>query len=198
VHIPSRRHHGVDNWLWYVTRSSGIVATVLMLASLGWGLLFSARETGRRLRPAWWLDLHNGLGGLALIFTGLHLVAAFAASDLGVDLATVFVPGAAPSQTAAFAWGVIAFYGLVVVVFTSWPKKLFRRPVWRAVHLLSVPATVLACVHAYQMGSDAHTPAFRILFPVLAAAAMYPLGLRLANLVLNRSANRSRSAPGPS
>jgi len=188
----------MNNWLWYVTRSSGIVATVLMLAALAWGFLFSARETGKRLRPAWWLDLHNGLGGLSLIFTGLHLVAAFADSDLGVSLATVFVPGASSSQTAAFAWGVVAFYGLAVVTFTSWPKKLFRRPVWRAVHLLSVPATVFACVHAYQLGSDAHTPAFRILFPVLAAATVYPLGLRLANLITNGSAKRSRSAPGRS
>ena len=58
-----------------------------MLASLAWGFLFSARETGTRLRPAWWLDLHKGLGGLALIFTVVHLVAAFADSDLGVGLA---------------------------------------------------------------------------------------------------------------
>ena len=29
----------------------------------------------------------------------------------------MFVPGAAASQTAALAWGVLAFYGLVIVVF---------------------------------------------------------------------------------
>ena len=89
----------MNDWLWYVTRATGIVATVLMLLSLAWGLLFSARETGTRLRPAWWLDLHKGLGGLALVFTVVHLVTAFADSDLGVDLATVLVPGAAEGET---------------------------------------------------------------------------------------------------
>jgi predicted ferric reductase len=175
------------NWMWYLTRASGIVATVLMLASLAWGLLFSARETGKRLRPAWWLDLHNGLGGMALIFTGLHLVTAFADSDLGISLSTVFVPGASSSQTAAFTWGVLAFYGMAVAVLTSWPRKLFKRRTWRMVHLLSVPATVFACMHAYQIGSDASTTAFRLLLWILIGATVYPLALRLFGLVAGRS-----------
>jgi hypothetical protein len=45
--------------MWYLTRSTGIVATLLAAAALVWGFLFSARATGRRLRPNWWLDLHN-------------------------------------------------------------------------------------------------------------------------------------------
>jgi DMSO/TMAO reductase YedYZ heme-binding membrane subunit len=177
----------MNDWLWYVTRASGIVATVLMLASLAWGLLFSARETGRRLRPAWWLDLHNWLGGLALVFTGVHLLSAFLDSDLGVSLSTVFVPGAAEFSTTAFTWGVVAFYGLAIVVLTSWPKKLFRRKAWRMVHLLSIPATVLACVHAYQLGSDADTPVFPVVLAVLAGAVMYPLGVRLFGVLLRGS-----------
>ena len=177
----------MNNWLWYVTRSTGIVATALMLASLAWGFLFSARETGTRLRPAWWLDLHKGLGGLAVIFTVLHLVTAFADTDLGVSLATVLIPGAANSATAAFTWGVLAFYGLVIAVFTSWPKMLFRRRTWRPVHLLSVPATALACVHAYQLGSDAHSAAFRVLMPLAVGGAVYPLVVRVWSLAATKS-----------
>jgi DMSO/TMAO reductase YedYZ heme-binding membrane subunit len=182
----------MNNWLWDFTRSTGIVATALLLAALASGFLFSARETGTRLRPAWWLDLHNALGGLALIFTALHLLTAFADSDLGVGLATVFVPGAAKTQTTAFTFGVVSFYGLVIVVFTSWPKLLFRRRTWRAVHLLSVPATVLACVHAYQLGSDSHTPAFGVLMPLAAAGAVYPLGIRIWSLALSHSQQTPR------
>ena len=177
----------MNNWLWYLTRATGIVATALMLASLAWGFLFSARETGTRLRPAWWLDLHKGLGGLALVFTGVHLVTAFADSDLGVSLATVFVPGTADTTTAAFTWGVLAFYGLAIAVFTSWPKMLFRRRTWRMVHLLSVPATALAGVHAYQLGSDAHSAAFRVLMPLAVGCAVYALGIRVWGLAFSKS-----------
>jgi len=184
----------VDDWLWYVTRASGIVATVLMLASLGWGFLFSSRETGRRLRPAWWLDMHKGLGGLAVVFTVIHMVAAYADSDLGIDLSWLFVPGTATSDTAAFTWGVLAFYGLVVATFTSWPKMLFRRRTWRLIHLLSVPATALACVHAYQLGSDSTTPAFRVLMPIAVGLAVYTLGVRVWKLVLSDSQEDLRDA----
>lgn len=181
----------MNDFLGYVTRSTGIVATLLMLASLAWGLLFSARETGTRMRPAWWLDLHKGLGGLAMVFTGIHLVTAFADTDLGISLATVFVPGAAGYESTAFTWGVLAFYGLAIVVFSSWPKLLFRtRRTWRAVHLLSVPATVLACVHAYQLGSDAGTPAFRVVLVLAVGAVMYPLAFRVINVVA-----KTRQAP---
>lgn len=177
----------MNNWLWYLTRSTGIVAAVLMLAALGWGFLFSARETGMRLRPAWWLDLHNGLGGLAMIFTGIHLVTAFADSDLGISLVSVFVPGTAKAQATALTWGVLAFYGLVAVVFTTWPRKLRRRRAWRIIHLLSVPATVLVGLHAYQLGSDAHTTGFKVIVPVLVALSMYPLAVRVAKIVQLRA-----------
>ena len=165
----------MNSWSRYVTRSTGIVATVLMLASPAWGFLFSARETGRRLRPVWWLDLHKGLGGLAVVFTVVHLVTTLADSDLGVHVATIFVPGTSDRTTAAFTWGCWRS--------TDSPsqcsphgRRLFRRRTWRAVHLLSVPATALACVHAYQHGSDARTFAFRVLMPLAVGCAVHPLG----------------------
>jgi hypothetical protein len=82
--------------LWFLTRSSGIVALVLLVAAVADGLIFSGRHGGRRLRPAWWMDLHRGLGGYALAFTGLHLATAYGA-DLGLGLTALVVPGAAPS-----------------------------------------------------------------------------------------------------
>jgi DMSO/TMAO reductase YedYZ heme-binding membrane subunit len=180
----------MHEWLGYLTRSTGIVATALMLFALAWGFFFSARETGTRRRPNWWLDLHNGVGGLAMIFTGVHLVTAFADSDWSIRFVSIFVPGTASSSKTAITWGVLAFYGMVLTVFTSWPRRLFKRPVWRTIHLLSMPATVFAIVHAYQLGTDAHSAAFEILVPVAAAGAMYPLVLRVTKLM---SAHSQRS-----
>ena len=83
---------GEQMW-WYLTRSSGIVATVLGVLALGLGFLFSARDTGSRLKPAWWLDLHNWLGGLTLAFTGFHLLAAYMDTYSGIGLAAAARPG---------------------------------------------------------------------------------------------------------
>ena len=176
--------------MWFLTRSSGVVALVLILAAVADGLIFSGRETGRRLRPAWWLDLHRGLGGYALIFTGLHLATAFGAG-LGIGVAQIFIPGAANWSTGAVTWGVVSFYAIAVTVFSTWPKRLLRRKVWHVVHLLSIPAAVAAVVHAYQLGSDAKAPWFIGGLLVSVAVATYPLGLRLSGLLRRRQERRT-------
>lgn len=182
--------------MWFLTRSTGIVALILILVAVGDGLIFSGREAGRqRLRPAWWLDLHRGVGGYALIFTGLHMLTSFLASETGVGLAEAFVPGTASYSTAAFTWGVLAFYGTAIVVFTSWPRQLMRRKAWHLVHLLSIPVAVLAAVHAYQLGSDARTSAFLFMLVVAVGLTMYPVGLRLSGIVRRRQ-QRSASLTG--
>jgi methionine sulfoxide reductase heme-binding subunit len=188
----------VAQTLWYLTRASGIVAMVLIAAAIVDGLVFSGREAGKkRLRAAWWLDLHRGLGGYALIFTGLHIVTAFGA-DIGVGLAQIFLPNASSSQTTAFTLGVLAMYGMLVVVFTTWPRQLSSRKVWHAVHLLAIPVAILTGVHAYLLGTDARAQWYTALTLVLVAVVMYPAGLRLTGMYLrrderNRAPRRERS-----
>ena len=138
--------------MFFLTRSTGIVAMVLMVASLLWGFLFSSRATGKRLRPNWWLDLHNWLGGLALVFTGAHIAAALLDTDSGIGVLEVLVPGTA-TDAWAITWGVIAAYLTAVVVFTTWPRRWKNRRWWRIVHLLSVLGTALALLHSYQSGN---------------------------------------------
>ena len=60
---------------WFVTRSSGMVAAVLMALTLIWGLLITTRLIDRRGLPAWLTDLHRHLGGLTVAFIAVHLVA---------------------------------------------------------------------------------------------------------------------------
>ena len=54
-------------------RSSGIIALVLLVLSVVWGVLLATRALKPYDRPAWLLDLHRWLGGTALVMTGLHL-----------------------------------------------------------------------------------------------------------------------------
>jgi predicted ferric reductase len=173
----------MDQWWWYLSRATGIVATALAVASLVWGLFFSARNTGKRRPAAWWLDLHNYLGGLALIFTGAHLLASLLDPNSGIGLVEVLVPGTAPSATWAVTWGVLAAYIFAITVFTSWPKRRFSRRVWRAVHLASVLGVALAGLHGMQLGSDATIAIFEAGLIVCAGLAAYALTLRIIGVI---------------
>jgi len=167
--------------LWFLTRASGVVAMILISAAIVDGLVFSGREGGRRLRPAWWLDFHRGLGGYALAFTGFHLLTAYG-SDLGFRLVDIFVPGVSKTSTTAMTLGVLAFYDIALTVFTTWPTRKFRRKIWHAVHLLSLPAAILVALHGWQMGSDTMSGWYITLMAVLTAVVMYPAGLRLTGI----------------
>jgi hypothetical protein len=166
----------------YLTRASGVVATVLLVAALGGGLLFSARATGGRPRPSWWLDLHNYLGGLAFAFVVVHVAAAVLDRGSGIGLVQVFVPMTATGWAWGITWGVLATYVLGAVVLTSWPSRRFSRGTWLAVHLLSIPATVMAAGHAWMVGSSRNGLWFSALLALLAGVAVYPAVLRLARV----------------
>jgi len=184
--------------LWVVlTAASGIVATVLIVLSLGGGLLFSARATGTRPRPNWWLDLHNYLGGLAFAFTVLHVFAAFRDRLSGIGLLQVFVPMTATGWRWGITWGVLATYAFAAVVFTSWPKKRFSRRTWLLVHLVSIPATFAVAAHAWMVGTDRDAWWLQSLLALLAGLAIYPAVLRLFSVAAKRKDRAARAARSP-
>jgi DMSO/TMAO reductase YedYZ heme-binding membrane subunit len=175
-----------------VTSASGIVATILLVAALGGGLLFSARATGARRRPNWWLDLHNFLGGLAFAFTVVHVLASMADRLNGIGVVQVLVPMTASGWAWGITWGVLATYAFAAVVFTSWPSKRLSRRRWLVVHLLSIPATVVVAAHAWMVGSDRGHPWFPALLALLAGLAVYPGVLRLFSIGDRRRAREAR------
>ena len=174
----------MNDLMWYLTRSTGIVAVALAVASLIWGFLFfCARDRETRRRPNWWLDLHNWLGGLALIFTIVHLAASVLNRDGGIAVASVFVPGFASTDRLALAWGVIATYLFVGAVLTSWPRRLFSRT-----YLANRASRFGRRCRARDRPwvSDGHRRfgrAFRGGMLVLVAVGTYSLGVRLFGVI---------------
>ncbi len=140
---------------WYVSRSSGIIAYLLVAASILWGLTLSSRLVRRRGIPAWLLDLHKYLGTLSIVFTAVHLLGLVADNYVHFGWRELFVPMASPWRTGAVAWGIAAFYLLVAIQITSWMMRRLPRKVWHAVHLLSFPLFITGTVHAFMAGADA-------------------------------------------
>jgi methionine sulfoxide reductase heme-binding subunit len=185
----------VNNFLWYVGRATGIVAMILAATSLLFGLLFSGRETGRKKRPAWWLDLHNWLGGLAVAFTVFHMFALLADSDMALSLVTLFVPNTAKDGTAGITWGVLATYAMVIPAVTGLArfKRRIPRKVWHIVHLISVPGVLFAGLHGYISGSDRSTTGYKALTLGLLALSVYAGALRLLGIRARKQASVSAS-----
>lgn len=139
---------------WYVARASGIVAWVMLALAVIWGILVATRILGRKPRPAWVLDLHRWLGGLAVAFTAVHLVGLVLDDYVEFGLEELFVPFASEWRPSAVAWGVVALYALVAVQVTSLAMKRLPRRLWKWVHLSSFGLFFTATIHAGMAGTD--------------------------------------------
>src|SRR6202040_3635086 len=94
------------------------------------------------VKGSWLLDLHRYLGALALVFTGVHVVAILADSYVHFGLASVLIPFAPQGHPVAVAWGVASMYLLVAVELTSLLRRHLSNRLWRRTHLLSFPLFV--------------------------------------------------------
>lgn len=145
---------------WYLARAGGIVAWLMLTASVLFGAALAMRPAGPRVRPAWVLDLHRWLGGLAVSFTAVHVLALVADSYVDFGLADIVVPFASDWRPGAVAWGVIAAWMLAAVEVTSLLRSRLSRAAWRAVHLTSYGLFWTATVHGLTAGTDATSPLY--------------------------------------
>jgi len=148
--------------LWYVARAGGIVAWGLAASSVVWGLALSTHVLGRKPRPAWLFDLHRFLGGLAVIFTGVHVLAVLFDTYVHFSMVNVLVPFTGAWHPAAVAWGIVGFYLLLAVELTSLARAHISKKLWRRAHFASFGLFVMATVHALTAGTDARSGPFLI------------------------------------
>lgn len=153
----------IANMTWYIARSSGIVAWLLLAGSVLWGLALSTKVLRGKPRPNWILDLHRFLGGIALVFTGVH----------------VLVPFTGRWHPVAVAWGVVGLYLLAAVEITSLLRKKLSKRAWRLTHYLSFPLFALTTAHTLSAGTDCNTFLLRWTCILVVASVVVLTGLRV-------------------
>ncbi len=180
---------------WFVTRASGLVAWALLSLAVIWGLALSTKTFGRNPKPAWLLDLHRHLGGLAVVFTGVHLLGLVADTYVAFGWRELFVPLASTWKPGAVAWGIVAFYVLLAVEMTSLLQRHLPRTWWRRFHVLSFPLFVFATAHLVTAGTDAGSALTQWMAVVVSTIVAF---LVLVRLIARREPIRprpSRAAP---
>jgi predicted ferric reductase len=176
---------------WFTARASGIVAWGLAAASVVWGLALSTRLLGRRPRPAWLLDLHRYLGGLALVFTGVHVLSVLADSYVHFSLVNVFVPLTGDWHPLAVAWGIAGMYLLLAVELTSLARPRVPRRLWRRVHYAGFGVYLMTTVHGLTAGTDGRAPAFLVANAVVASLVA---GLTASRVAAGGTPGQARTA----
>ena len=174
---------------WFVSRSSGMIAWLLLTLSVCWGLFISTKAVAKASSPAWLLDFHRYLGGLAVVFTGVHLAGLAADNYVTFGWADMFVPMATDWKPGAVAFGIVGFYLLLAIEITSLLMKRIPRGLWKWVHRSSFVLYFVATYHGIAAGTDHENDWFRI-----AALASINIVMFLT-IVLILAGRRARMQP---
>jgi DMSO/TMAO reductase YedYZ heme-binding membrane subunit len=177
---------------WYLSRSSGIVALVLLVATVVWGILLSTRVLKPHDRPAWLLDLHKWLGGSAVVMTLLHMLGLYLDGYIDYGFTELLVPGTSDYRPLAVAIGVLSFYVLVAVQVTSYFRTRLSKRMWRSVHMLSYGLVWGAAIHAGMAGTDVVNRAYQVVALLLTIIAASATVVRLLMPGRTRAATASR------
>jgi predicted ferric reductase len=178
---------------WDIARASGIVSWALAALAVIGGLQLSTRLL-RRPAPAWMLDVHRFVGGLAVAFLGVHILGLSADRYISFTPADFLVPFASPYKPAAVALGVLAMYLLLAVEITSLLMRRIPRRHWHAIHLSSYVIYVTATVHGLTAGTDRHSAVFQ--WACLITAALI-LMMTLVRIWSPRAAARANARQVP-
>lgn len=171
---------GLDAQLWWhLARAAGIVAWILLGAAVVWGLLLSTRLLQRRRKPAWLLDLHRWLGGLALTFTTLHMLALVLDEYVHFGPVELLVPFTSQFEPAAVAWGIVAFHLLVAIQVSSLMMRRLPRRLWKVVHSSAFVVFWATSIHAALAGTDTSSGWYRAIAAALLAVVVFAVAYRV-------------------
>ena len=140
--------------LWYATRATGLVALVLLTASMALGLLSAVRFQ----RPAWprfvTLGLHRNLALLALGFTAVHVLTTVLDSFVSIPLQDAFIPFISSYRPIWVGLGAIALDLMLALIITSLLRTRMGLRSWRIVHWTAYLCWPVAVLHGLGTGTD--------------------------------------------
>lgn len=183
-------------WIWYLTRASGLVAFAFAWIVIFLGVAIRLPVLNKILKPVYSLSVHHVLGFQTLFFALLHGGSFLFDPYIKPTLADTFVPFWTDKlDPLSLSLGILALYGFIVLVLTSWLKPIIPHRIWRVTHFLNIAVYTAVIAHALLLGTDLANPLYRNIF---IGANIFLMGLLVLNFALKLlGVLRSTSQPAP-
>lgn len=140
---------------WYLTRSTGAVALLLLTLAIVLGVIDVERWSTARW-PRFVIDsLHRNVSLLALVFLVLHILTSVLDSFASISIVDAFVPFVGSYRPFWLGLGAVAFDLILAVILTSLLRARIGFASWRTVHWLTYASWPIALLHGLGTGSDA-------------------------------------------
>jgi methionine sulfoxide reductase heme-binding subunit len=140
--------------LWYTTRATGLVAMVLLTASMVFGLLSAVGYQRPGLPRFVSVGLHRNSSLLALAFTAVHVVTTIADGYVHIRIVDAFIPFVSSYRPLWLGLGTIASDLMIALIATSLLRSRLSYRTWHAVHWTAYACWPVALLHGLGTGSD--------------------------------------------
>ena len=147
-----------SNATWYLMRSSGVVALVLLTAVFVLGIAINRRWRPARAPRVVTASLHRTISLLAVAFLGAHVLTAVVDPYAVVGAAAVIVPFAAGRSAFWVGFGAMSLDLVAALIVSSLLRTRVAPRLWRGIHWTAYLAWPLALAHSFGTGTDASSP----------------------------------------
>jgi sulfoxide reductase heme-binding subunit YedZ len=168
---------------WFLARSTGAVALVLLTASVVLGVLGSVRFAAGPRWPRFTIDaLHRDVSLLVLALLVLHILTSVLDGFAPISLLDAVIPFGAAYRPLWLGLGALAFDLLLAVLLTSMLRRRFGYRSWRTVHWLAYASWPVAVFHGLGTGSDTKAWWMLALTVACVAAVLGAVWARIASI----------------
>jgi sulfoxide reductase heme-binding subunit YedZ len=176
---------------WLISRSAGVVALLLIAASVLIGLTLAAGLAGPPARRRVLVALHEHAANCGLAAVGLHGVALLGDRWLKPSLTDLAIPFTSDYRPFYTGLGIVAGYLGLLLGVSFYARRRVGAKRWRKLHRATPVVYLLALVHALGAGTDATTPWLRA---VMLATALPAAGLLAARAAGPRLIGKPKTA----
>ncbi|MGC8464842.1 MAG: ferric reductase-like transmembrane domain-containing protein [Acidimicrobiales bacterium] len=165
--------------LWYVTRSSGLIAFGLITAAVVLGVLGAERfRTSERPRIHY-AELHRGIALFGTVMLAVHILTAVVDPFTHLGWTSIFDPFGRTYRPLYLALGIAAFDLLLAVVVTSLLRKHLPLTLWKRIHFVVYPVWVAGVMHGLGTGTDSKFLIVQIFYLVSLAIVVVAVWVRV-------------------
>ena len=143
---------------WYISRSAGIMAYLLLWFSTVWGFLLASKLISQSLNQGYAFDFHEFISLLSLGFITVHVIPLYWDNFRPFSIAQMLVPFLGEYKTLWVGLGIITMYITVLVTLSFYLRTQIGKTAFGWIHASSVLGYVLVLLHGAFTGTDSSLP----------------------------------------
>jgi len=173
------------NIFWYISRTAALTAYLVFFVNIVLGLGMKLKFLDRFFTRWRCADLHQFTALLGVGLVCLHVFSLLGDTYYTYGIKQLLVPLTAAYRTGWTAWGIVGFYGVIVVTFSCYIRKFIGQNAWRIIHFASFGLFWAIIFHGIKTGTDITLPWVQMMYIATGTIVSFLFLLRLQSFLFS-------------